>query len=100
MLPLIARRADVWHGFGSANAIERKSRLLDDHAEKAGRDPASIRRATSLSISEPWDEVRRNAEALVRVGVSYLTVDWPSQGMQRLDEFASKVMPEIKSLQI
>jgi hypothetical protein len=25
-------------------------------------------------------------------------VDWPSQGMQRLDEFASRVMPEIKSL--
>jgi len=98
MLPLIARRADVWHGFGSARAIERKSRLLDEHAEKAGRDPASIRRSTSLSISEPWGEVRRNAEALARVGVSYVTVDWPSQGMQRLDEFASRVMPEIKSL--
>ncbi len=97
MLPLIARRADVWHGFGAARDLERKSHLLDDHAEKAGRDPASIRRATSLSISEPWDEVRRNAEALARVGVSYLTVGWPSQGQQRVDEFTSKVMPEIKS---
>ena len=96
MLPLIARRADVWHGFGAARDIERKSRILDEHAEKAGRDPALIRRATSLSISEPWDEVRKNAEALAGVGVSYLTVGWPSQGQQRVDEFASKVMPEIR----
>ena len=98
MLPLIARRADVWHVFGSPSEIERRSRLLDEHAEAAGRNPASIRRATSLSVSESWDEVRRRAEALARVGVSYLTVSWPSQGTPRMDEFVSQVMPDIAAL--
>lgn len=98
MLPLIARRADVWHGFGSSREIERKSHLLDDHAEAAGRDPAAIRRATSLSVSESWDEVRSRAEDMAQVGVSYLTVSWPSQGRRRMDEFVEEVMPEIRDL--
>lgn len=98
MLPLIARRADVWHGFGKAASFGRKSRLLDDLAEQVGRDPTSIRRATSLSISEPWDEVRAEAEALARIGVTYLTVDWPGEGEARVAEFVEEVMPEVRNL--
>jgi F420-dependent oxidoreductase-like protein len=98
MLPLVARRADVWHGFGDASSIRRKSAIIDREAEKAGRDPAFIRRATGLSISEPWDEVRRTAEQLGNAGVSYLTVSWPSEGRERLEEFVEKVMDEIRSL--
>ena len=97
MLPLVARVADVWHGFGSVQELTRKSRLIDQHAEKAGRDPSSIRRSTSLSISEPWDEVRTRAQQLIDAGFTYLTVDWPSEGRERVDEFVSDVMPEIKT---
>jgi F420-dependent oxidoreductase-like protein len=97
MLPLVARQADVWHGMGSPQDLVRKSRILDEHAEKAGRDPAAIRRATSLSLSEPWDEVRSKAEELKKAGFTYLTADWPSEGRQRVDEFVSDVMPEIKA---
>ncbi len=99
MLPLVARRADVWHGFGDVGSIERKSRLLDQLAEQAGRDPVSISRSTDLSISEPWDQVRARAEALAGLGVSYLTVGWPSQGKARLDEFVESVMPDVRSLE-
>jgi alkanesulfonate monooxygenase SsuD/methylene tetrahydromethanopterin reductase-like flavin-dependent oxidoreductase (luciferase family) len=98
MLPLVARRADVWHAYGGPASLRRKSRLLDDLAEKAGRDPHSIRRTTALSISEPWDEVRATAEALAKVGVSYLTVSWPSEGKARLDDFVENVMPAIQEL--
>ena len=97
MLPLVARQADVWHGMGSLQDLVRKSQILDRHAEKAGRDPADIRRATSLSLSEPWDEVRARADELKGAGFTYLTADWPSEGRQRLDEFVSDVMPEIKA---
>ena len=97
MLPLVARRADVWHGMGAPQDLVRKSRILDEHAEKAGRDPAAIRRATSLSLSEPWDEVRARAEELKKAGFTYLTADWPGEGKQRVDEFVSDVMPEIKA---
>lgn len=98
MLPLVARRADVWHGFGSVAELERKSRLIDELAAEAGRDPASIRRTTSLSISEPWSEVRARARRLAEAGFSCLVVEWPTEGEGRVEEFARAVMPEIAAL--
>jgi F420-dependent oxidoreductase-like protein len=98
MLPLIGRRADVWHGFGDPATLRRKSGMVDEHAEKAGRDPATIRRATHLSISEPWDRVRATAEALSKEGIDYLTVSWPSEGRARLEEFVDLVMPDMRAL--
>lgn len=95
MLPIVARQADAWHGFGNRAALAAKSRLLDQLAEKAGRDPKTILRSASLSLSRPWDEVRQRAEALRKAGFSYLLVEWPSEGKQRLAEFVEKVMPEL-----
>lgn len=96
MLPLVARHADVWHAFGDAATISRKSALLDGFAEEAGRDPANIARAASLSLSEPWDEVRATAEGLRDVGVSYLICGWPSEGQPRVEEFVQEVLPELQ----
>jgi alkanesulfonate monooxygenase SsuD/methylene tetrahydromethanopterin reductase-like flavin-dependent oxidoreductase (luciferase family) len=94
MLPIVGRHADVWHTFGSPREIGRMGEVVDRSAEKAGRDPASIARAASLSLSEPWDEIRANIEGLEKERVSYLTVSWPSEGKERLDEFVSTVMPD------
>ena len=93
MLPIVGRHADVWHTFGSARSVRRQAEVVDRAATEAGRDPSSIRRSTSLSLSEPWDEVKAAIEDLDEVGVSYLTVSWPSEGRERLDEFVSEVMP-------
>ncbi|HEX2048209.1 MAG TPA: TIGR03560 family F420-dependent LLM class oxidoreductase [Acidimicrobiales bacterium] len=95
MLPLAGRHADVWHGFGSASELARKSKLLDKAAEQAGRDPSEIGRCTDLSISEPWDRVRREGEALREAGFTHLIASWPSEGLARVEEFAAKVMPEL-----
>jgi F420-dependent oxidoreductase-like protein len=95
MLPIVARQADAWHGFGSTSEMVRKSGLLDELATKAGRDPGKILRSASLSLSHPWGQVRKRAEALRRAGFGYLIVDWPSEGQGRLEEFVEKVMPEI-----
>jgi hypothetical protein len=76
-------------------SLERKSSVLDGAAREAGRDPASIARASDLSISEPWDEVRERADALARMGFSYLVVSWPSEGWGRLEEFVTKVLPDL-----
>jgi F420-dependent oxidoreductase-like protein len=95
MLPLAARHADVWHGFGSAAELRRKAAVLDRAAEAAGRDPAEIGRSTDLSISEPWDEVRREAEALREAGITSLIVSWPGEGMARVEQFVERVLPEL-----
>jgi F420-dependent oxidoreductase-like protein len=98
MLPIVARQADAWHAFGSPRSLARKSAVIDQAAIAAGRDPQSILRSTSLSLSRPWDEVRRDAAALRELGFSYLVVGWPSEGRGRLEEFVEKVMPEVHAL--
>jgi F420-dependent oxidoreductase-like protein len=95
MLPLAARHADVWHAFGPVSELARKSALVDRLAEEAGRDPSDIGRSTSLSISEPWDEVRREAERLREAGFDSLIASWPSEGQARVEEFARLVLPEL-----
>lgn len=95
MLPIVARQADAWHAFGSADALVRKSKLLDEYAQQAGRDPKRILRSTSLSLSEPLDQVLRKADRLREAGFSYLVVSWPSEGAQKVEAFANQVMPEL-----
>jgi F420-dependent oxidoreductase-like protein len=92
-LPLAGRQADVWHGWGEDYA--RKGDVVRRAAEKAGRDPESIGRSTSLSISEPWAEVRRTFGQYQKNGVSYVIVEWPTEGQTRLEEFIDRVMPDL-----
>ncbi|MGH2734957.1 MAG: TIGR03560 family F420-dependent LLM class oxidoreductase [Actinomycetota bacterium] len=98
MLPLVARRADVWHGFGNVASIKRKMAIIDAEAARAGRDPAAIRRATALSISQPWDEVMNAAESMAALGISYLTVSWPGEGRGRVEEFVTQLGADIRAL--
>jgi F420-dependent oxidoreductase-like protein len=95
MLPIVGRHADVWHGFGWVGELDRKWRIVAEAAEAAGRDPASITRSTSLSISESWDEVKRTAAGLRDAGVGYVIVSWPGEGRARVEEFLEKVGPEL-----
>jgi len=95
MLPIVARQADAWHAFGSEQTMAAKSRLLDQLAERAGRDPKHILRSASLSLSRPWEQVRRRAEQLRNAGFGYLIAEWPSKGQGRLDEFVDTVMPAL-----
>ena len=95
MLPLVARHADVWHCFGDVAELSRKAEILDDLATGFGREPGAILRAGSLSISEPWPEVRANAQALRDAGLGYLVVGWPTEGRSRLEEFWTTVAPDL-----
>lgn len=94
MLPIVGRHAEVWHGFGSVDQLKRKWGIVARAAEDAGRDPEEIVRSTSLSLSEPWDEVRRTIADFEDAGWTYLEASWPSEGKSRLDEFVEQVMPE------
>lgn len=91
-IPLAARYADAWHGFGGIDDLRRKSRILDEHAEKAGRDPAAILRAASLSIGRPLDETRREIDELRDAGFGYLIAGWPTEGLEKVEEFANSIL--------
>lgn len=97
-LPIVGRQADVWHTFvGSPADYRRKAAIVADHAERAGRDPTRILRATNLSLSPPWDDVLRTAETLRDLGIGYVVASWPEAGRSRVEEFVERVVPEIAS---
>jgi F420-dependent oxidoreductase-like protein len=96
-IPIAARLADAWHCFSPVEELPHKVRVFDRHAGEAGRDPSSILKATSVSISEPWDEVTRLAGHLRDLGFGYLVVPWPGEGRERVEEFARDVVPALAS---
>ena len=97
MLPVVARQADVWHTFGTVEELRKRARLLDAMIGDAGRPPSAVVRATDLSISEEWDDVRRRADGFREAGFTYLVVEWPTEGKGRLEEFVEKVMPDLEA---
>lgn len=48
-LRLVARHADIWHGFGSVDTIAHKHRVLDGHCADVGRDPDEIERSAGVN---------------------------------------------------
>jgi alkanesulfonate monooxygenase SsuD/methylene tetrahydromethanopterin reductase-like flavin-dependent oxidoreductase (luciferase family) len=94
-LPLVARYADVWHVAGATNYAELSDQLARLAAE-AGRDQTQIRRAESLSLSEPWPEVRAALEQRLERGFSYLICGWPGQGAERVAEFAETILVDYR----
>jgi alkanesulfonate monooxygenase SsuD/methylene tetrahydromethanopterin reductase-like flavin-dependent oxidoreductase (luciferase family) len=91
-MPIAAHYADVWHCFGPVEFLGPKSERLSGMAEAAGRDPAEILRAGSLSLEDDWDTVRTNVDAWGDAGFGYLVCGWPPQGRRRVDEFASRFL--------
>jgi hypothetical protein len=86
----------MWHTHLDADYPEL-SRRVDDLARKESRDPADIGRAGSLSLSEQWPEVRAAIERNLDRGIGYLVCSWPSEGADRVTEFAETVAPDYRS---
>ena len=92
-LPLAARFADVWHAFGTPNSLREASARLDTLAADAGRDPASIMRAGSLSLDD-LETARRHAAKWRDAGFGYLVCGWPEAGDAQVEAFVRDVLPE------
>ncbi|WP_092863943.1 LLM class F420-dependent oxidoreductase [Quadrisphaera sp. DSM 44207] len=68
-LPLVARHADVWHGFGDVETVARKSAVLDERCREVGRDPGEVERSVGVEGDPATD-----GEALHDLGVTLFTV--------------------------
>jgi F420-dependent oxidoreductase-like protein len=98
-LPIAGRYAAMWHGWaGSPQELAEISAIIDRAAEQAGRSPEDVGRASSLSLSQSMDDVRREAEWMAEGGVDYLVVSWPSEGRGRLEEFIDGPFAELREL--
>ena len=94
MLPIVARYADAWHCFGPVEHIAAKSQRLSAMAEQAGRDPAAIMRAASLSLEDDLDKIAKDIDAWQAAGFEYLYCGWPAQGRARVEEFATRFVSQ------
>ena len=68
-LKLVAQYADMWHGFGDAEAYKGKNEILLEHCADVGRDPAEIERTWAIG-----GDGTKSADALVEAGVQHLIV--------------------------
>ncbi len=92
MLRIAARHADVWHSFGPPAALAARSQQLSELAAAAGRDPATILRAGSISLDGDLDEIRRTIDEWRQAGFGYLIAMWPGAGRPKVEEFAAAVL--------
>jgi alkanesulfonate monooxygenase SsuD/methylene tetrahydromethanopterin reductase-like flavin-dependent oxidoreductase (luciferase family) len=90
MMPIAARFADVWHCTRSVEQLAEKSQRISRLAEAAGRDPSTIRRATSLSLEGDAAKIDRRVAALVDIGFDYFVCGWPAGGRGPIEEFAQR----------
>lgn len=95
-LPLVARYADVWHAWGTPKALAEANQRVDRLAAEAGRDPAAIMRAGSLSLDD-LDKARKHLEGWRDAGYGYLVCGWPEAGAGQVEAFARDVMPDFTS---
>jgi len=92
-LPLVAKYADVWHSWGSPSSLAEANARVDQLAEEAGRDPASITRASSLSLDD-LETARKHASKWRDAGCGYLVCGWPDAGRDQIERFVAEVLPE------
>jgi F420-dependent oxidoreductase-like protein len=92
-IPIAARYADVWHCFGPPQFLAPKAEILARQAEAAGRDPASITKAASLSLDEvDLDGVARRIDKWRDAGFDYLVCGWPAAGRELIEQFAQRCL--------
>lgn len=77
-LRLTAQYADIWHGFGDAETLQRKMEILDTWCKEVGRNPEEIERSAGTN-AESTDKDR---DAALATGVTHLIM-----GMQHPFDF-------------
>ena len=69
-LKLVAKHANIWHGFGDAETLAHKHAVLDEHCKTLGRDPGEIERSAAVGDKSPADI----GKSLLDVGTRLFTV--------------------------
>ncbi|PKW25292.1 LLM class F420-dependent oxidoreductase [Phycicoccus duodecadis] len=78
-LRIVARHADIWHGFGDPETVAHKHAVLDEWCARLGRDPGEIERSAGVSpkpgrLPEDVDDYAAGAQDLYDVGTRLFTV--------------------------
>jgi F420-dependent oxidoreductase-like protein len=103
-LRVVARHADIWLNASlrpdDVAELSRLSRVLDQHCEDIGRDPASIRRAVQFFVPDgpdATDLVLRLTERFAAAGFRDLVII-PIGGGPRRVELLAELLPTLRLL--
>ncbi len=77
-LDLAARYSDACNVFGDAATARRKFDVLEQHCERAGRDPGQITKTVFASAPDDLASFGRSAEALAAAGADGMIVMGPA----------------------
>jgi F420-dependent oxidoreductase-like protein len=102
MLGIVAQYADRWNSHGTVDQIGTRNRILDEHCDRIGRNPAEITRSlygwASLMPSDPWGSLgsfEAMVDAYTNVGVSEFIMDAPRPDQFTvLEKVASEILPK------
>ena len=85
-LRIVAEHAHIWNGFGDPEQAARKSGILDEWCEKAGRDPREIERSILIRPNQI-----ENADRYVENGITHLMLGFsgPNYDLAPLEELVA-----------
>ncbi|MFQ5556683.1 MAG: LLM class flavin-dependent oxidoreductase, partial [Acidimicrobiales bacterium] len=92
--PLVGRVADEWNGWVTPTEMVELGRIIDRHAEGAGRDPADIGRSAALLVFLCEDEDEAARIEAVEMGRSRL-VGTPAQLVEGVAAYAEAGADEL-----
>jgi probable F420-dependent oxidoreductase len=72
-LRITAEHADIWHFFGTPEAMGRKSKILDEWCAKVGRAGSEIERSTGIDHDKISGDPLRLAEQFHELGFTQFT---------------------------
>lgn len=104
MLAIVARYADRWNSFGTADEMRARNELLDEQCAAVGRDPSVISRSlygwASLMPRDPFASVDGFAEmvGLYRgAGVDEFLIDLPARSQWPvLEKVVAELVPKLR----
>jgi F420-dependent oxidoreductase-like protein len=98
-LGIVARHAQMWNSFGTPEVFRHKIERLNDHCERAGRDPATIEKSVLLSGQFPLNEARRQIDEYAAAGVTHLIFSLSASAnsdREFVRRFAEEIIPAYK----
>jgi len=98
-LGIVARHAQMWNSFGTPEVFRRKIERLNDHCERAGRDPATIEKSVLLSGQLPLNEARHRIDEYAAAGVTHLIFSLSASAnsdREFVRRFAEEIIPSYK----
>lgn len=98
-LRLVAEHADVWNTPNSdPDEFVELSRILEEHCEAVGRDPAEVRRTVQIRLGAVTDDSLPEIEALARVGATEFILITSGGSSEAQATRAAELLPRLRSL--